>query len=135
MRRGIQLMPDGEINALNLDDGRGGMVVLQNAVDGYYQALDFSDDLTFWCNEEGKYQEGLEFNPFATALFRTAYGLDPKDNTADFIMGPAAFTGTPDSEGETRGLPQQEEDDIREFVEIALLNPSVLPTDPRASRS
>ena len=46
---------------------------MQAAVGGYVQAVDIADDVTLWCNEEGKMM-GLEHNPLAQHLWDRAFG-------------------------------------------------------------
>jgi hypothetical protein len=67
---------------------------LQGAVGGWVQAVDLTDTLTLWVNEEGK-MVGMPHNPYAQLLWNEAYG----ENT-DYIVGNAVVTGGADDEGE-----------------------------------
>lgn len=71
---------------------------LSGAVGGLIQAVDLKEDLTLWCNEEGKLINGMEPNLIATHLWARSFG-----NT-DVIMGNVVFTGGADSEGEDVAL-------------------------------
>ena len=71
---------------------------MQVAVGGYVQAVDIADDVTLWCNEEGKMM-GLEHNPLAQHLWDRAFGAG-----TDYIVGTVVLTGGADDEGETVGL-------------------------------
>lgn len=83
---------------------------LQEAVDGWVQAVDLSPTLTMWLNEEGKLN-GLPFNPFATWLWEEVYG------STDFIVGDVIFTGGTGEEGETLGLDEEIANKLRkEFM-------------------
>jgi hypothetical protein len=72
---------------------------LQGAVGGLVQAADLRDDLTLWCNEEGKLINGMQVNSIATHLWERSFGA------TDIIMGDVVFTGGTDDEGETIALP------------------------------
>lgn len=97
MRTAFKLTWDNEIEILDLDAPEGSLKVLQEAVEGYIQPVDFSDTLTMYCNEEGKL-EGFPTNEFGTRMFRRAF------STPDYIAGNIVFTGGVDEEGETMGL-------------------------------
>jgi hypothetical protein len=71
---------------------------LQDAVGGWVQAVDLRDDLTLWCNEEGKLI-GLPNNVIGTHMWEKSFGM------TDVIMGNIVFTGGTDDEGENLGLP------------------------------
>ena len=108
MRKALQVNHDGTLAEIDLDKGGDGVFsvlrALQRAVKGNVECFDVSDQTTMWSNEEGKYQAGLEYNPYATAMWREAFGMSRHQPDADFIMGPVVLTGTPDDEGETRGI-------------------------------
>ncbi len=71
---------------------------LQGAVGGWIQAVDLSDRLTLWVNEEGK-MVGLPHNRYAQLLWDEAYG-----EHTDYIVGNAVITGGSDEDGETVSL-------------------------------
>jgi hypothetical protein len=71
---------------------------LQAAVGGWVQAVDLTDTLTLWVNEEGK-MVGLPYNPYAQALWNDTYGRG-----TDYLVGNAVITGGTDEDGETLGL-------------------------------
>jgi hypothetical protein len=56
------------------------------------------DDLTLWCNEEGKLI-GLTPNVIGTHLYEKNFAVK------DVIMGDIVFTGGTDDEGDNLGLP------------------------------
>jgi hypothetical protein len=60
--------------------------------------VDLQDNLTLWCNEEGKLI-GLTPNVIGTHMFEKSFGM------TDVIMGDVVFTGGTDDEGENLGLP------------------------------
>jgi hypothetical protein len=96
MRKAIMLDTAGNLSQIDLDAGSG-LKILQSAVGGWVQAVDFTADLTIWVNEEGKIN-GLPFNPKATKIWTHFLG-----NT-DFIVGNAVFTGGTDENGETLAI-------------------------------
>lgn len=97
MRKAAKVNVHGDLQVVDLDAPEGSLKVLQNAVDGWVEAIDLSDDLTMWCNEEGKLI-GLITNRTATNIFRETFGA------VDVIMGDVIFTGGTDDEGDTLGL-------------------------------
>jgi hypothetical protein len=81
--------------------------ILQDAVSGYVEAIDFPElEITMWINEEGKLlydpesaDNVIQPHPMATILYRTNYKVD------DTIIGNVAFTSSlTDNEGRTKGL-------------------------------
>lgn len=98
MRKAIVIGFDTELSVIDLDAPEGSLKVLQDAVDGWVQAVDLTAKETMWMNEEGKL-EGLPFNPIATSIWREIFKGSP-----DYIAGNAVITGGVDDEGETLGL-------------------------------
>ena len=97
MRNALVIGFDESLEVIDLDSPEGTLEVLQNAVDGWVQAVDINPTVTMWMNEEGKL-DGLPFNGIATGLFQARFGK------IDIIMGNAVLTGGVDAEGETVGL-------------------------------
>ena len=81
-----------------VDISTDALATLQGAVGGWVQAIDITDTLTMWVNEEGKL-EGLDHNPRAQQYFDMRFG-----SGADIIVGDAVFTGGTDRNGDTLGL-------------------------------
>ena len=107
----ITLTAEGEAKELQLPDGESQLKQLQEAVGGLVQAVDFTPDLTLWCNEEGKLV-GLPINPMATFLWEKYFGL------TDFICGDVIFTGGTGEEGETLGLNEETAKELRDFLKM-----------------
>lgn len=101
MRNVLKIDVAGNFTILDLDAPEGSLKVLQSAVGGWIEAVDLSDEVTLWCNEEGKIT-GLESNPIGTRL--TAGLLQP----GDYIAGDIALTGGVDDEGDTLGLTDEQ---------------------------
>ena len=95
MKKAIQITTLGEMVAIDLESES--LLKLQRAVSGWVQAIDLSETMSMWCNEEGKIMS-LPHNPYGQALWTMTYG-----NT-DYIVGDIVLTGGTDSEGETLGL-------------------------------
>lgn len=91
-----KLYTDGKIEIVPL----GGLQFLQDSVGGYVQAMDLSENLTIWMNEEGK-MNSLPFNQAATSIYIKFLG------SGDFIVGTVVFTGGADEDGEVLGLDEQ----------------------------
>jgi hypothetical protein len=96
MKNAVIIKTDGTTEVV--DFSGDSLAVLQKAVGGYVQAIDITDNLTLWVNEEGKLED-LPHNPRAQQYFDLRFGTG-----ADYIVGDAIFTGGTDSNGDTLGL-------------------------------
>jgi hypothetical protein len=101
----LKITTDGNVAELDSIS----LAVLQESVGGWVQAIDLRDDVTMWCNEEGK-MEGLAHNPVGQALWVQAYGA------TDYIVGDVVFTGGTDKDGETLPLSEERAREIRAVV-------------------
>ena len=90
------ITPAGEFSRVSADESSM-LTVLQTECGGYVQAIDLTDTLTMWCNEDGKFN-GSEWNECATAIWHAIHG------PTDTIFGTVVFTGTADDEGETQSI-------------------------------
>ena len=107
----ITLDTEGVAKEIELVEGESQLAKLQEAVGGLVQAVDFTENLTLWCNEEGKLY-GLPINPMATFLWEKYFGL------TDFICGNVIFTGGTGDEGETLGLNEETAKELRDFLKM-----------------
>lgn len=82
---------------------------LQGAVGGWVQAVDLRDDLTLWCNEEGKLT-GLPTNIIGTHMWEKSFGM------TDMIMGDIVFTGGTGDQGENLALPHAWQVQLQELA-------------------
>jgi hypothetical protein len=96
----VAISPAGSVELIDLSSGS--LEKLQTAVGGWVQAIELSNELTLWCNEEGK-MNGLEFNPFAQHLWCQAFGAG-----TDYIVGTVVLTGGTDDEGDTIGITEEQ---------------------------
>jgi hypothetical protein len=96
MKAALRINTDFTTEILDLEDDS--LKKLQGAVGGWVQAVDLRDDLTLWCNEEGKLI-GLTPNIIGTHLYEKNFAVQ------DTIMGDIVFTGGTDDEGDNLGLP------------------------------
>ena len=94
------ISPAGHIELIDLSSGS--LEKMQAAVGGWVQAIELSNELMMWCNEEGK-MNGLEHNPFAQHLWDRAFGAG-----TDYIVGTVVITGGSDDEGDTIGLTEEQ---------------------------
>ena len=101
MKKVVKISTNKPMEILDLDAPAGSLKVLQEAVGGYVQVVDLKENLSLWCNEEGK-MLGLPANHFATIMWEKRFGK------TDVIVGNAVFTGGTDSEGETLGLTDEQ---------------------------
>lgn len=70
---------------------------MQAVVDGYVQCVDLTEQVSLWCNEEGK-MNGLPVNRVGTSMWIEQYG------ETDIIVGNIVLTGGTDDEGELLSL-------------------------------
>jgi hypothetical protein len=96
MKTALRINTDFTTEILDLEMDR--LAQLQAAVGGWVQAADLQDDLTLWCNEEGKLI-GLTPNVIGTHMWEKSFGM------TDIIMGDIVFTGGTDDEGDNLALP------------------------------
>jgi hypothetical protein len=97
MKTALRINTDFTTEILDLEVDS--LTQLQEAVGGLVQAADLRDDLTLWCNEEGKLINGMQVNSIATHLWERSFGA------TDIIMGDVVFTGGTDDEGDNLPLP------------------------------
>lgn len=110
MKLALQITTTGEVKELDISNEKTALATLQSAVGGWVQALDLSDTISLWVNEEGK-MDGLPHNPYAQVFWDEAFGAG-----TDFIVGDIVLTGTPDSEGYTKGLDSNTAERIRALL-------------------
>jgi hypothetical protein len=96
MTTALRINTDFTTEILDLEEDT--LEKLQGAVGGLIQAVDLHDDLTLWCNEEGKLI-GLPTNVIGTHLWEKSFGM------TDIIMGDIVFTGGTGDQGENLALP------------------------------
>jgi hypothetical protein len=89
-----------------IDIEKDGLDKLQAAVGGYVEAIDLSESVTMWLNEEGKLT-GLPHNLLGQMHWDKAFGPD-----TDTVMGDVVFTGGVDGEGDTVGLTERQLSDL-----------------------
>jgi len=99
MKKAIQITTLGEMIVIDLESES--LLKLQRAVSGWVQAIDLSDTVSMWCNEEGK-MIGLAHNPFGQAFWEKSYGR------TDYIVGDIVITGGVDDEGDTISLTDEQ---------------------------
>ena len=97
MKTALRINPDFTTEVLDIETDS--LKKLQEAVGGWVQAADLRDDLTLWCNEEGKLINGMLTNVIGTHLWEKSFGM------TDVIMGDIVFTGGTDDDGDNLGLP------------------------------
>lgn len=98
----LKITTDGKVVELDSIS----LAVLQESVGGWVQAIDLRQDVTMWCNEEGKL-EGLPHNPVGQTLWVQAFGA------TDYIVGDVVFTGGTNEDGETLPLSEERAREIR----------------------
>lgn len=87
----------GEVETVEFTEDTA-LVTLQEGVGGWVQAVDLSESLTLWVNEEGKLVD-LPHNLFGQALWNERFSY-----YTDYIVGDIVLTGGTGAEGETLGL-------------------------------
>ena len=109
MKTALRINTDFTTEVLDLENDS--LKKLQGAVGGWVQSVDLRDDLTLWCNEEGKLINGMEVNVIGTHLYEKSYAM------TDIIMGDIVVTGGTDDEGETLSLPRPWQLQLQEFAD------------------
>ena len=107
MKTALRINTDFTTEILDLDTDT--LEKLQDAVGGWVQAVDLHDDLTLWCNEEGKLTS-LPTNVIGTHMWEKSFGM------TDIIMGNIVFTGGTDDEGENLALPHAWQVQLQELA-------------------
>jgi hypothetical protein len=97
MKTALRINTDFTTEILDLETDS--LTQLQEAVGGLVQAADLQDNLTLWCNEEGKLINGMLANVIGTHMWEKSFGM------TDIIMGDIVFTGGTDDEGDNLALP------------------------------
>jgi hypothetical protein len=108
MKTALRINTDFTTEVLDLE--ADSLSQLQEAVGGLVQAIDLQDNLTLWCNEEGKLI-GLPVNVMGTRLWEKSFGL------TDVIMGNVVFTGGTDDEGDNLAIPRHWQVQLEDLAE------------------
>lgn len=96
----LKLTTEGKRIGINYDADKSYETISQ-AVGGWIECVGLTPTLDMWVNEEGKLN-GLEYNPDATAIFWSHFGL-----MSDVIVGDVLFTSH-DEDGDTVSLGSDE---------------------------
>jgi hypothetical protein len=99
MRQAVIIRTTGLTELVNLDEAKDQLKFMQEVVGGWIEAVDVQDNMTLWCNEEGKLM-GLDPNYVAVSKTSAHEVLMP----GDIIAGDVIITGGTGSDGETLGL-------------------------------
>jgi hypothetical protein len=117
MKTAIRITTAGEVTTLDISTEP--LATLQGAVGGLVQAIDLTERLTLWCNEEGKVL-GQAHNPYAQYFWDKMFGA-----YTDYMVGDVVFTGGTDDNGNTLGMTEDAVewllffiDKVRDWVEI-----------------
>ncbi len=116
----LHIKTTGEVIELDLSSDT--LTKLQTAVGGWVEAIDLTERLTMWCNEEGKII-ALPHNPYAQYFWDKMFGAH-----TDYIVGDIVLTGGVDSEGETVGLGAEQVEWVQFFIGKIrqLIEPSII---------
>jgi hypothetical protein len=109
MKTALRINTDFTTEILDLEVDS--LTQLQEAVGGLVQAADLHDNLTLWCNEEGKLINGMQPNVIGTHMWEKSFGM------TDVIMGDIVFTGGTDDEGDNLPLPYPWQLQLEELAE------------------
>jgi hypothetical protein len=119
MKTAFKITTDGWVTKLDLSTEP--LATLQQGVGGLVQAVDLSQRLTLWLNEEGKVL-GQAHNPYGQFFWDKLYGAH-----TDYIVGDVVISGGTDEDGNTLGLTEQQVEwvmyfvnRVREFVEPSI---------------
>jgi hypothetical protein len=119
MKTAFKITTDGWVTKLDLSTEP--LATLQQGVGGLVQAVDLSERLTLWLNEEGKVL-GQAHNPYGQFFWDKLFGVH-----TDYIVGDVVISGGTDEDGNTLGLTEQQVEwvtyfvnRVREFVEPSI---------------
>ncbi len=119
MKTAIRITTAGEVTTLDIRTEP--LATLQGAVGGLVQAIDLTERLTLWLNEEGKVL-GQAHNPYAQYFWDKMFGAH-----TDYMVGDVVFTGGTDDNGNTLGMTEDVVewllffiDKVREWVEPSI---------------
>lgn len=97
---------------VNMDDnadGKDTLTKLQGLVGGLIEAIDLTDNITMWINEEGLFSN-MEVNKTASDLYDKVLQLHLNYNPSiGNIVGDVVFTGGIDEEGNLTTLQREDE--------------------------
>lgn len=110
MKTAIIVRADSTHEVIDIQDDT--LAKLQTAVDGLIEAIDLTDSLTMWVNEEFLFRGSFEPNLLGTAMYQSMGG-------GSTILGDVVFTGGTDPEGYTMGLNDSDYHTISELVSNA----------------
>ena len=109
MKTAIRITTIGEVTTLDLSTEP--LATLQAGVGGLVQAVDLSQRLTLWLNEEGKVL-GQAHNAYGQFFWDKLYGAH-----TDYIVGDIVISGGTDGHGDTLGLTEQQVEWVMYFVD------------------
>lgn len=109
MKTAIRITTAGEVTTLDISTEP--LATLQQGVGGLVQAVDLSQRLTMWLNEEGKVL-GQAHNPYGQFFWDKLYGAH-----TDYIVGDIVISGGTDGNGDTLGLTEQQVEWVMYFVD------------------
>jgi hypothetical protein len=119
MKTAIRITTVGEVTTLDISTEP--LATLQQGVGGLVQAVDLSERLTMWLNEEGKVL-GQAHNPYGQLFWDKLFGVH-----TDYIVGDVVISGGTDEDGNTLGLTEQQVEwvtyftnRVRKFVEPSM---------------
>ena len=104
----LKLTTDGQRIGINYDSEQSYETISQ-AVGGWIECVSLTPTLDMWVNEEGKLN-GLDYNPDATAIFWSHFGL-----MSDVIVGDVLFTSH-DEDGDTTSLENEQMQYLEQFL-------------------
>lgn len=119
MKTAIRITTTGEVTTLDLSTEP--LATLQAGVGGLVQAVDLSQRLTLWLNEEGKVL-GQEHNPYGQFFWDKLFGAH-----TDYIVGDIVITGGTDEDGDTLGLTDEQVEWVTYFIDRvrAVVEPTI----------
>jgi len=103
----LWIKTNGTIDKISIDEDV--LSTLQYCVGGYVQCVDFDENISMWCNEDG-IADGLPINNRGTDLW---YHYIKSDG---LILGDIVLTGPPDDNGYTTELSLEAETEVRNLL-------------------
>lgn len=110
--KALKITVNGEMTVVDFTT-ENSYKTISDAVGGWIEAVAIAEDITMWCNEEGKLLN-LDVNHHASRLFVHAFGH------IDLIAGDVIITGGADEDGNDTSLSDERIDEITHYLKLMM---------------
>jgi len=103
MSYAIKCTVDNKLEVVDFDESKSYETIKEAIGGGIFQCIYLpSTKVDMWIDDEGKLANDAQINAFGCALWVDSYGM------TDMIVGDIIITGSPDDDGKTLGLTQEQ---------------------------